>query len=223
MPNGIHAKIAEFRDFLIREKVDVALLCETHLKPCKSANVANYSCYRTDRLNGRGGGTAIYIKRSIDHHQVSNLVDPIIEATIVKINTALGNLHIVSCYNSPNSTLTDADFTNINNLGDKLIIAGDFNSKHLRFNCNTTNSNGRKLIKFADDLNLVIRPPSSATRIPFGDFGRPEILDLVIIKNVVISDEIEVIHDLSSDHLPISFTWGCESDDNESIFKKHIN
>ena len=60
--NSINPKLQEFKEFLARFKVDVALISETHLKPCHRANIANYSSYRNDRLTGRGGGMA---RRSI--------------------------------------------------------------------------------------------------------------------------------------------------------------
>ena len=221
--NGINNKKHEFREFLCREMVDVALLSETHLKPNLRANIPNYNCYRNDRMDGRGGGTAIYIKRTLDHYPINNPNCLGLESTIININTAMGNLSIVSCYNSPNSTLSENDFNLLNGLGNKIIIAGDFNAKHVRFRCNTTNANGHKLCKYTDDLNLIICPPTSATRIPpIGQSGRPEILDLIIIKNVIIGSEIEVIPDLSSDHLPLCFTWGIEGDDNQLKYKKYV-
>ena len=131
--------------------MDVALVSETHLKPCNRANIANFELYRTDRLTGAKGGTAVYIKKSLEHQQVGNPNNLQIESTIVKIYTQQGNLIMASCDNPPSSMLQESDFDILDNLGDKLIIAGDFNAKHTRINCNRSNTNGYRLIKYTDD------------------------------------------------------------------------
>ena len=220
--NGIPNKILEFRDFLAREKVDVALISETHLKPNRQVKVPNFDCYRTDRLNGRAGGTAIYIKNSIKHEEVVLPTDLEIECTCVKISTSRGYLFLVACYNPPKSRLAESDFRVLSGLGDRLILAGDFNAKHINFNSNITNANGRRLNKFADDFNLVIKAPLVPTRLPFYVQHRPDVLDLVIFKNTIISSEVSVLYDLPSDHLPLSFEWGNEPGDNPVQYKKFL-
>ena len=107
--NGLSNKLQEFREFVTRFQVDVALVSETHLKPSHRANVANFKCHRNDRLTGRGGGTAIYVKNNLDHYEVPLPVLEI-ETTAIVVNTLQGQLAIISCYNSPFNTIQKPDF-----------------------------------------------------------------------------------------------------------------
>ena len=83
--NGITNKIPELREFLARLKIDIALINETHLKPSLRANVANYRCYRSDRLTGAAGGTPIYIKNNIPHHILPTPDSMELEVSVINI------------------------------------------------------------------------------------------------------------------------------------------
>jgi exonuclease III len=67
--NSILNKKEEFLDALTTHELGVALISETFLKPNKVFKVRNYSVYRNDRVS-LGGGTAILIKRDLQHHEV---------------------------------------------------------------------------------------------------------------------------------------------------------
>ena len=99
--NGIKPKMNEFRELIKRYNIDIALINETHLKPGSRANVPNYICYRNDRLHGRGGGTAIYVKKHINHHSILTQDEIKLEITMIKIITTRGELLLGACYNPP--------------------------------------------------------------------------------------------------------------------------
>ena len=220
--NSIGNKLQELREFLPRFRVDVALISETHLKPSHRSNIANYKCYRNDRLTGRGGGTAIYIKTNIDHYLLPTPPNLELEATPIIINSAQGKLAIVSCYNPPKNILSRQDITTLFSLANSVIIAGDLNAKHIDWYSSSTNPSGSRLKKLSDDLDFLVNAPTSPTRIPLIVGHRAEVLDIVVYKNAVISPEIDVVHELSSDHLPILFSWGSghESDCHSVIRRK---
>ena len=214
--NGIRLKLQEFREFLARTKIDVALINETHLKPSHRANVPNYVVYRNDRLNGRAGGTAIYIKKSIPHGELLIPDEMSLEMSLIQIDTTRGKLFLGACYNPPSKSAIKNDFIKILQLtGNKnTVLAGDINAKHTDWNSTIINTNGRRLRSIADDLDLFINAPTSVTRIPAIENHRADVLDLVIVKNAQISPNIEVLNELSSDHLPILFTWGSGPGEN---------
>lgn len=51
------------KHFINKHKIDIALINETKLKNVRKVNFENYSIFRDDRIEGRGGGTAIVIKK----------------------------------------------------------------------------------------------------------------------------------------------------------------
>jgi len=83
--NGISRQRHEFSKQLQDQKIDVALLSETHLKPHERFCIPNYTFYRTDRFLGRKGRTAIAIRKGIPHTNVDLAPLVSIEATGVYI------------------------------------------------------------------------------------------------------------------------------------------
>ena len=222
--NSIVSKIQELREFLIRFRVDVALIGETHLKTNHRANIANYKCYRNDRLTGRGGGTAVYIKSNIDHHVLPTPPDLTLEITPVCINTIHGELVVVACYNSPLNAIIRDDISTLFSLSRSVVLAGDFNAKHTEWNSLSINGNGRRLKSFSDEFDFIINAPISPTRVSPLQDKRSDVLDIVAYKNSRISPDIEVAHELSSDHLPTLFSWGSEHEgDYHSVIKKRTS
>jgi hypothetical protein len=65
--HGVRDRKIELDYFLAPHGVDVCLLNETHLYPGQAFRFANYICHRTDRST-KGGGTAILVRRGIQHH-----------------------------------------------------------------------------------------------------------------------------------------------------------
>ena len=212
--NGIKTKLNEFREIIKRFNIDVAFINETHLKPGTRANVPNYICYRNDRLHGRGGGTAIYVKKHINHYSILTPEEVKLEITMIKVITTRGEILLAACYNPPSETPVFRDYSVIESLSNKIILTGDFNSKHPEWHSIRTNQNGRRLKHYMEALDFQINAPTSPTHFPGTTDHVADVLDLVIFKNVTISPTIEVLNELSSDHLPILFSWGSGREEN---------
>lgn len=75
---GVSRQIDEFCDFVLRQNVDIILLCETFLKPANKLYVPNFCIYRNDRPVPPGakaqGGVAVLVKNTIKHHVIPNAV-----------------------------------------------------------------------------------------------------------------------------------------------------
>jgi hypothetical protein len=69
----------------------------------------SYELYRSDRTQGPGGRTAIYVRRTVPHYQIVPPVLQNLEATAVKIETVNGPLTIISCYHPPQILLREND------------------------------------------------------------------------------------------------------------------
>lgn len=219
--NGLRTKIHEFREFLPRLGVDIALVSETHLKPGHRVGISNYLHYRNDREIGRGGGTAIFIKSNLPHSEIPTPANLQIEATLVQVQTRTGSITIGSLYNPPTKKLEKADLESLINLDRKVIMAGDLNAKHSDWHSQTTNANGRRLKRISDETDFLVSAPQTPTRYPSIENHRPDVLDITIFKGLNISTEIRVLDELSSDHLPINFSWGRGQDPNHFYLKRH--
>ncbi|GFW91862.1 hypothetical protein TNCV_4080221 [Trichonephila clavipes] len=49
--NGLLKRRIELRIFIKKHSPDIILIQETHLRPSHSFNIANYHCYRNDRIS----------------------------------------------------------------------------------------------------------------------------------------------------------------------------
>ena len=64
---GVRNKRDELFQFINSNNIDICLLCETGLNGDHSIKQNNFKCYRYDRQQGRGGGVAILVKKTIPH------------------------------------------------------------------------------------------------------------------------------------------------------------
>ena len=204
---GLTAKLQEIKEFISRYQPDILCISETHAKAGHRTRVPNYTEYRNDRLDGPMGGTSIYIKRNIQHHRVLTPGGLQIEATIVTIITNQGNIRVISAYKKPNNRITDHDLDALFDTDDKIILAGDLNCKHPDWNSRIANTNGNALKTILDNRNCMIYAPTEPTHY-HGATNSWDVLDVVIVKNLVLTKLPRAIPDLSSDHYPITFQWG---------------
>ncbi|KAI8427039.1 hypothetical protein MSG28_014680 [Choristoneura fumiferana] len=165
---------------------------------------------RDDRTHNRLGGTLIYFKRSL---HVVPLVRPTLtnmEVSTCRIAmTGHRPITLVSVYLPPTKDLLKTDLEILLNLDDSVLVAGDLNSKHTRWNCRVNNRNGRVLDRLVDELNFDILAPMEETHFPTNPEHRPDILDIALLKNVTMRmRSLVVAHELSSDHRPVILELG---------------
>lgn len=210
--NSLHDKINELEELAHRVKADAILVSETFLKASdRDPKIRNFKVYRNDRA-GIGGGTAIFIRQSLDHSvlTVPNLVN--LEATAITIQTeAMGLVRFVAIYNSPKRDLLERDLNTLSNMDDlPFILAGDFNAKHSAWHSRLTNKRGRTLYNFALKEHLDIFGPEEPTY--FSNQGyRPDVLDIAVSRRITSTTEISTLHELSSDHNPIIIDIGDDA------------
>ncbi|XP_045466746.1 uncharacterized protein LOC123675431 [Harmonia axyridis] len=209
--DGITNKKDEFEDFLNRHEVDVALVCETHLKPCLSLKIRNYQTYRRDRNDDRKGGTAILIKKSIAHSEIDLPDLQHLEANAITMYTNSGDIRLIAAYNRPGRKLLNDDLRRVFDPRTPTLMAGDLNAKHPAWHSRITNASGRTLNDFADNnQKIVIDAPNEPTH--YGPIGRPDVLDIAMFKNIPLVHRITAISELSSDHNPFLVHLGDEFD-----------
>ncbi|GBO18446.1 putative RNA-directed DNA polymerase from transposon X-element [Araneus ventricosus] len=200
---GIKNKINQLKYVLLDWKPDILALQKTHLNPGDRLKFPNYSSYRTDRLTHRGGGTAILIRNSIDHHPIP-IASTTFENTTIELHLPDSTpITISSIYRPPHGSISTLELNNIFNSNSKCITVGDFKAKHRAWSSGTWNSNGTIIHDYICNNNLILLAPCEPTHFP-NHSNNPSTLDFGILKNFS-SGDANSINALSSDHNPVYF------------------
>lgn len=157
----------ELIDFLEEHELDMILIGETWLRPGNSVKIPSYTCYRNDRINREGGGTAIYIKKNISHYPLDT--PDLINLEATQIITKLHNgteIKIIAAYNPPQRRLQrftgKQHHTNSNGRRPKLEAHAVKQQGH----------NGQTLHQYADEKNCLVDGPEEPKRYsPTGRSG----------------------------------------------------
>ncbi|KAG5875883.1 hypothetical protein JTB14_000232 [Gonioctena quinquepunctata] len=119
--------------------------------------------------------------------------------------TNRGPINLFSVYNPPSNDLANDSLEIIIAESDTPTIAAcDFNAKHTTWS-NVSNRNGSKLKRRCDNSNHLIKAPNEPT---FYGPHRPDILEIVLIKNLFWDIEVDTLQELNSDHNPIRIELG---------------
>lgn len=203
---------------MIAHHIDLVIITETWLQSNMSFSHELFSCIRLDRdpiIAQRGGGVMIVIRKGLSYERVDRLDVKIIEAVGIVIRTANTPVRIIAAYYPGGSSraqteLFRSDIRRLLSSNDPLFVTGDFNARHRMWNCSKANKPGKILYQSARNLGITIHVPDSHTYIPAGR-GKPSTLDLTLSNNRFNLSVPKVVHDLSSDHLPVTFTVDVET------------
>lgn len=101
------SKTEQLEHLLLGSNLHYLCLSETWITattPVSAFMILGYKVYRRDRGKGKGGGVLIYVKDSIDSHQI-DIPDQTIECVGVTIKLSPQMSFIVLCvYRPPNAT-----------------------------------------------------------------------------------------------------------------------
>lgn len=202
--NGLKNKLHETEHFIHTHKIDIFIITETKLQTTDKIKIQNYSSHRYDRNDPvPGGGVAILIKKNIPYTKLKINQNLSFEYAAIKLKN---DLSIIGIYNKPSNRFEINELQIINNISNKIIIGGDFNSKHTTWNCNQNNTNGNKLFNYLNNINTPtqINFPANHTHYPSNN-TTPSTIDFFLINNIDTS-RATVHNELNSDHLPITTT-----------------
>jgi hypothetical protein len=164
-----------------------------------------YKVIRADHpSNRRRGGSAIFIKNSIKHDVLPGVIEEEVQVARIAIYLDCGVCQIGALYSAPCYRVTEGILLSIfHEMQHRFILGGDYNCKHPRWGSSVASPRGRLLHDVAYRLRLEFFYPVEPTHYP--DSGHiPDVLDFFVTKNV---DQYclppRVIHDLSSDHIPV--------------------
>lgn len=199
--NGLKSKIHSLINFLKTHSIHIALIQETHLKPSDPISIKNYHLIRRDRDNGQGG-VAILISHLIPFTQSQLPANTSIEYLAI---TLANDTVIVNVYNSPRNIFSQQDLTTLLSHR-RTLVAGDFNARHITWNCHLNNANGNTLARYLENQNeSYILYPDDPTHFPENN-STPTTIDLILNKNVPHISHPLSLPELDSDHNPILFS-----------------
>ncbi|GBM82442.1 RNA-directed DNA polymerase from mobile element jockey [Araneus ventricosus] len=194
---------------------------------------------RPDWLHGKlqnpfqsSGGTAIFVKNNIPHHEIIPPTLHYVEATVVALD--LNNsekITLTSIYvpHSSDPGMFTFDIENLIQVSRNQIICGDYNAHHISWGCASTNHRGATLMNFVNSAGLEILAPSTPTR--FGT-NSASTIDLAIVREFLYPYDIISLPELSSDHNPILLNFyfkfsipsiNGKTKTNWNKFRNHIN
>ena len=119
---------------------------------------------------------------------------------------------IIATYLSPYLALIGAKLTACLGLGLPVLMAGDLNAKHVDWNSRLSTRGGRGILRdYADENSCLIFGQDSPTTNPHNPSVSPDVLDIVITKNLSFSVYLTSCSALTSDHLPFLIDTACRS------------
>lgn len=204
--NGISQHKLELQHFLAKHEIDLMLVSETHLTDKHNFRINGYEVYDTKHPLGRSrGGTAIIIKNRICHYVLNEYSTEEIQATSVCVDLDKESLVIASIYCPPNNYISaDIYKTFFAALGQRFIVAGDFNAKHTYWGSRLTTPRGRQLMNVIQENHYDVASCGHPTYWPTDRRKIPDILDFAVtgkINREMI--EAKPLSELSSDHSPV--------------------
>lgn len=201
--NGILAKLPTFEVLLNSQDVDICLLTETHLTNNNYLVLKNYKVYNAFCPgNTARGGSSLIIKSTIDHFELGKIEEIDLQMTMVQLNSTKQKINIGVLYCSPTCSIKKDVFKSLLlKLGDRFILGGDFNAKHLDWGSRVTLTRGKELRQAIRELGCNFHSSGNPTYWPTDLNKLPDLVDFFISKRVSSNFiSMEDSHDFNSDH-----------------------
>lgn len=200
---------------MLKEDIDVCIVCETWLKDGTNFKIRGYNTYTHNRSDGYGG-VAVITKNKYTAQQVPvPSLEPIevLELTLEHRNETytFTSIYIPPAISNSQIATKFKDLFQKYANRPRLFLGGDFNAHHSLWDLNTTNSDARGNI-LAHEIthsNLVLLNDGNPTYFRYNNSSSAA-LDLSIISQDYAQNvQWQVLADnIGSDHLPILCTLG---------------
>lgn len=207
--NGILNKKQELETFLNMQLIDVCLIAETHMTNQSFLKIRGYKIYHTNHPDNQAkGGSAVIIKESINHYEECQLQRAEVQLTVVGIKSTKQNLNIGAIYCPPRHNLKKTDYKSIlQQLGERFIVGGDLNAKHVDWGSRLTTTKGSELRQAIKEIGCSFYSTGKPTYWPTDPNKNPDLLDFFIARKVSPNYiDVEENFDLDSDHSAVIMT-----------------
>jgi len=126
----------------------------------------------------------------------------------------------ISVYNPPGKIEADSDL--LIETGKKMILAGDFDAKHITFISRNNNAARQVLLNHYGKNNYIITAPISPTHIPDGTHSTPDVIDFAFLSNITSHQPIKTLGFLSlTDFKYLGYRISEYKSDLEDKLQKH--
>ena len=208
---GLNKRFQELPGLL--SDLDIFICVESWLRVDKDykkkINYSGFYTFREDRLDSRGGGIAIMVRKNIAYVEITDIVSPdtSVELCGIRITNTVPSLDLIFCYRTPGSTLTQAQWdmvvNNVNN-NNHCILVDDFNAHNQPWNCTRSDTNGERFNNSIHKHDLLVLNDNTKTHINIHS-GAKSNLDLIIstlnIREKINLTVLDYLH--GSDHFPV--------------------
>lgn len=201
--NGVLNKKHDLEVFLNTQHIDICLVSETHMTNQSYLKIRGYKTYHTIHPDNQAkGGSAVIIKENINHYEERHLQRNDIQLTAVGVIATKQKLKVGAVYCPPRHNLKKEDYlTLLTHLGERFIIGGDYNSKHVDWGSRLTTTKGRELRKAIQETNCNHHSTGKPTYWPTDTNKIPDLLDFFITRKVSPNfTDVEENFDMDSDH-----------------------
>uniref|UniRef100_A0A2S2PXP7 Putative RNA-directed DNA polymerase n=1 Tax=Sipha flava TaxID=143950 RepID=A0A2S2PXP7_9HEMI len=207
--NGLTNHRDEILAILQNNRIDIALISETHFTHSSHLNLPGFNIIKTNHPDGTAhAGAAIIIRTSLLFYPLPPYQTDYLQS--YGIRTTLNNIpiNIHAVYSPPRHTITKTQYENFfDSLGQKFILGGDINAKNTQWGCRANNPRGNTINTLAQLRNYKIHAPPSPTYWPTSRRKNPDILDIFLTK---IPNNLHSIvtnlDNLCSDHSSVLLT-----------------
>jgi len=159
--NGIRPKAAQFRAFLLKEKIDIALIQETHLNPHHSFSLGpDFIIVRNDRRTHKGGVMSVFRSSLTRVHRLNISPPAGVEGQSWMVGGLGGGLRALLLHNwylTP-TRRANKEFS-LNSVKPYMrqtgLLLGDFNCKSPWWGYKGTDTVGRSIQSLVEHNNLV--------------------------------------------------------------------
>ncbi|KAJ8724709.1 hypothetical protein PYW07_015667 [Mythimna separata] len=171
---GLKSKVAPLHLLLKDQKIDVALISETHLGPADKIRFPGYYLYREDEKSAVGypyRGLAVLVRRRVVHQPLPSTSPSTLYALGIQVHVAGVDLNIFAAYIPPAAKYDLAELRAIlqQSPGPPL-LAGDLNCKHPAWNSHAANPGGNRIDSSQTprptDTTSPAQKPRRTTRMP---------------------------------------------------------
>lgn len=201
--NGVLNKKLALELFLKTKNIDVCLLSETHMTRQSKLKIVGFTCYNASHPSNKPrGGSAILVKNSLLHHEECKIETDEFQLSVIRVKSLKQDFNIGALYCPPNYNIKNMILKDLlNRLGDRFILGGDYNAKHIDWGSRLTSTRGRELRKAIRELGCYFHSTGEPTYWPTDTNKTPDLLDFFITKKISPNFiSLENNQDLDSDH-----------------------
>ena len=213
-----HSRLLNIQIMCVNHMVDILCLSETWLNakhPQSIIQIPGFQePFRHDRLSGRGGGVAVYVRDGLGASVINSVSSPLFECVVLSVTTSYrSTLTVITCYRPPESDVYQFVYfldQILSQLPEKhcrnLCIVGDFNAKHSTWlPSQHSDLAGDELYNLAlsHGLSQVVSESTYTTLS-----GKKVLLDLMFVNQPQLVKSCTVLPPLA-DHCPTHLTLFC--------------